>query len=65
MALCARFEGLSATVYNLPETVEIAREVIERCGMADRVEAVPGDWREDEFGRDPLRRRARSDPDFP
>ena len=50
MAICARYPGLRATILDLPETVEIAREVIARLGMADRVRAVPGDWDKDEFG---------------
>jgi len=50
MALCQRYPGLQATILDLPETVEIAREVIAQLGMADRVGARPGDWDTDEFG---------------
>jgi ubiquinone/menaquinone biosynthesis C-methylase UbiE len=49
MALCERNPELQATVLDLPETVEIAREVVEKMGMTDRVRAVAGDWSEDEF----------------
>ncbi len=52
MALCERFPDLSATVLDLPEAVEIARPLIERFGMADRVRAEVGDWNEVEFGTD-------------
>jgi hypothetical protein len=51
MALCERNPGLRATVFDLPETVQIAREVIGRLGMADRVGTVVGDWDKDEFGQ--------------
>ena len=50
MALCERNPGLMATVFDLPETVEIAQEVIARLGMAARVGTVAGDWDKDEFG---------------
>ncbi|HUU09345.1 MAG TPA: class I SAM-dependent methyltransferase [Phycisphaerae bacterium] len=52
MALCERNGGLRATVMDLPEAVEIARGLIERFGLADRVRAVVGDWNEAEFGVD-------------
>jgi SAM-dependent methyltransferase len=51
MALCERNPELHATVLDLPQTVEIAREVIHRLGMADRAGAKVGDWNTDEFGR--------------
>jgi len=49
-ALCERYPDLTATVMDLPETIEIARGVIEKLGMSDRVRTVAGDWNEDEFG---------------
>jgi len=52
MALCERYPDLTATVMDLPEAVEIARAVIERLGMADRVRTRAGDWNQDEFGTD-------------
>jgi len=51
MALCERNPALRATVFDLPETIAIAREVIARFGMQDRVKTVVGDWDSDEFGR--------------
>jgi SAM-dependent methyltransferase len=51
MALCERNPHLTATVLDLPETVEIARATIARLGMAGRVAAIVGDWNKDEFGR--------------
>ena len=50
MALCERNPGLTATVFDLPETVKIARQVIARLGMAGRVGTVHGDWDKDDFG---------------
>ena len=50
MALCERNPRLLATVFDLPETVKIARETIARLGMSDRVGAVVGDWDKNDFG---------------
>ena len=50
MALCERNPDLRATVLDLPETVAIAREVIEGLGMGDRVRAEVGDWNQPAYG---------------
>jgi len=50
IALCERYPGLAATVFDLPETIKIAREVIARLRMVGRVGTVAGDWDKDEFG---------------
>ena len=50
MALCERWPDLRATVFDLPETIAIAREVIGRLGMTDRVGTLVGDWDKNEFG---------------
>ena len=39
--------GLRATLFDLPEVVEIARENARRAGLADRVDLVAGDLRTD------------------
>ena len=52
MALAERYPSLSATVLDLPEAVEIARVLIDRFGMGDRVRAQVGDWNEVAFGSD-------------
>ena len=39
-----------AVVFDLPSVVPITRECAELAGMADRVETVAGDYREDELG---------------
>jgi SAM-dependent methyltransferase len=50
IAMCQRFPDLRAVVWDVPDTIVIAREVIERFGMADRVGVQEGDWNSDEFG---------------
>ena len=45
---CRRYPGLSATVFDLPPALEVARETIAAEGMGDRVTAQAGDvWRDD------------------
>ncbi|MHC4477785.1 MAG: methyltransferase [Planctomycetota bacterium] len=52
IAACKRYPQLSAVVFDLPETIEIAQEVIAREDMQDRVGVVAGDWSKGAFGRD-------------
>jgi len=48
-AACARYPSLRAAVFDLPVTIKVVREFIERAGFKDRIELIPGD-----FFRDPL-----------
>jgi SAM-dependent methyltransferase len=41
---CKAHSSLRAYVYDLPETADIAAEVISRYGMGDRVSFIPGDF---------------------
>jgi len=50
IAFCQRFPGLKAVVWDVPETVAIARQIIDRFGMEDRVTVKEGNWDRDEFG---------------
>jgi SAM-dependent methyltransferase len=50
IALCQRFPHLKAVVWDLPETLVIARQVIDRFGMSKRIKVQAGDWSKDEFG---------------
>jgi hypothetical protein len=47
---CRRYPELEAVVFDLPETIAIAKEVIAREGMQDRVSTQEGDWDTDAFG---------------
>jgi acetylserotonin N-methyltransferase len=49
IAACERYPGLTATVFDLPETHLLAREVLDRSPVADRVTLRAGD-----FFADPL-----------
>jgi hypothetical protein len=48
--LCKRNPGLRAVVFDLPETIEIARKVIDEFGMSERITTIEGDWDRDDFG---------------
>jgi predicted O-methyltransferase YrrM len=50
IAMCQRFPDLNAVVWDVPKTVEIAREVIDRFDMSDRITVHEGDWDKDDFG---------------
>ncbi len=45
-----RWPHLLCTVFDLPEVLAIAREEIDRAGMAARVDTLAGDYFEDELG---------------
>ncbi len=49
VAACRRYPGLRAVVFDLPDVLPVARELIAADGMADRIELVGGD-----FFTDPL-----------
>jgi SAM-dependent methyltransferase len=47
---CRKNPGLTATVFDLPDTIQIAQEMIEQEGMQDRIRTQAGDWETAEFG---------------
>jgi SAM-dependent methyltransferase len=49
-ALCEKYPHLRATVFDLPETVKIAREVLARLGLGSRIDFLEGDWELNDFG---------------
>jgi SAM-dependent methyltransferase len=48
--LCRRYPQLTATVFDLPGSAAIGREIIARAGMADRVRYRDGDATTDDLG---------------
>ena len=49
IAACQRYAALHAVVFDLPRVTAIARENIDRCGIADRVTTHDGDFFADEL----------------
>ncbi len=49
--LVKRYPGLQAIVFDLPQTIAIAEEIIAEFGIADRVTTRAGDYFKDDFGQ--------------
>jgi acetylserotonin N-methyltransferase len=49
IAACERYPHLQAVVFDLPDAVPLAREIVGRSAVVDRIKIVPGD-----FFADPL-----------
>lgn len=49
--LVKRYSGLRAIVFDLPQTIEIAREVIDEYGVGELVTTRAGDYFKDDFGQ--------------
>lgn len=49
IAACRRYPNLRATLFDLPEAVPLAREMIEASGVGDRIDVVAGDFFSDEL----------------
>jgi SAM-dependent methyltransferase len=48
--LCKMYPELRAVVFDLPEAVETAKEIISKYGMSDRIKTIAGDWGKEDFG---------------
>jgi len=49
--LVKRYPGLKAIVFDLPQTIEIARKIIYEFGVTDLVTTHAGDYYKDDFGQ--------------
>jgi hypothetical protein len=47
---CRKYPELEATVFDLPETIAIAKGFVESSGVGDRITLQEGDWDADDFG---------------
>jgi SAM-dependent methyltransferase len=47
IGVCRAHPRVAATVFDLPGTLEVTREMVARAGMADRIALVPGDYNAD------------------
>ena len=48
---CRQYPELKATVFDLPETIAIARLVIAENGLTGRISVCEGSWDDNDFGR--------------
>jgi len=51
LALARRYPLLTATVFEMPRVVPVARKIIAQAGLADRVSVQAGDFQREELGR--------------
>ncbi len=47
---CRHYPRLRSTVFDLSETIQIAREVVSREGLEDRIDYIEGSWETHDFG---------------
>ncbi|MHC4950461.1 MAG: methyltransferase, partial [Planctomycetota bacterium] len=47
---CRKYPPLSATVFDLPETIAITRDILEKEELSDRISVCEGSWETDDFG---------------
>jgi len=52
LSLAQRYPRLTATVFELPRVVPVAREIIEQAGLVDRVQVQEGNFQSDPLGSD-------------
>ena len=50
IAACKRYPQLKAVAFDLPETISIAREIVAKEHLKDRITLQEGDWETDDFG---------------
>ena len=50
VSLVSETPGLRATVLDVPGVLEVAKELVEASGFADRVDLMPGDYLQSSFG---------------
>lgn len=49
IAFCREYPELSATVFDLPQTLAVTKEVVEESGLGERVNVLPGNFHVDDF----------------
>jgi len=50
IAACKKYPQLKAVVFDLKETIDIAKKVIAREGMAKQVDTIEGSWEMESYG---------------
>ncbi|KCZ73447.1 O-methyltransferase [Candidatus Methanoperedens nitroreducens] len=49
IVLCQKYKNLNAIVFDLPEVIEIAKKIIEKYNLSDRITTISGDLRYDSW----------------
>jgi len=50
IAFCREYPGLSATVFDLPSTLQVTERSIKEAGLEDRIAVMPGNFNTDSLG---------------
>jgi SAM-dependent methyltransferase len=50
MAFCRAYPGLTAVIFDLPETLPTTERLVKEAGLEDRIRFMPGDFNHDELG---------------
>ena len=50
MAFCQAYPALTATVFDLPETLRTTERLVKEAGLEGRIRLIPGDFNRDELG---------------
>ena len=50
IAFCREYPGLTATIFDLPQTLEMTKNIVEEAGLEDRITLKPGNFHVDDFG---------------
>lgn len=48
---CRRYPGLHATLFDRPEVLDVAREIVAASGVSERMTLAPGDMLSDSYGQ--------------
>jgi SAM-dependent methyltransferase len=49
IAFCQAYPHLTATVFDLPQTLSVTRDHVEKAGLSDRISLQPGNFHVDDF----------------
>lgn len=52
IGLCEKVENLNATVFDLPETIDVAREFVKKSDLENRINLIGGDVQKDDLPDD-------------
>jgi cyclopropane fatty-acyl-phospholipid synthase-like methyltransferase len=50
IAFCQAYPGLTATVFDLPATLQLTERTVKEAGLESRIALLPGDFNKDELG---------------
>jgi len=48
---CKKYPKLEAVVFDLPQTIDITKQIIKREKLQNRIRTQPGNWETDDFGK--------------